>query len=633
MKRKFQILILLSGMVLLARPTFSQYTGGSSDGYVSSRSDDILYEGSTPVVTGPELPDVVHNLTIDNSGGVTLSKGIIVTGTLKIIRGILNLNGNTILLGEQATVIEVPGNLATGIVGKLSVTRVLNDLASGRNIAGIGLKIKTIVPLGETIIERGHTPQPLTPIMMSTNRFFDVDPTNNANLNAEVEFHYDESELNGIPEADLALFKSKDAAFTSISSSNTVQKALAASPTWQFLGGTVEPQANTVCKGGVGDFSRLAIGRAFVFLVNDSMKIDDNIISEGDIHSNGTILFKTGEPGTHTGNLTAVSDITIKRDNTIVGNVVTGENLILLDNATVTGTTSDHTIITPIGLPTPSFTAGGPDTTVPRDQSLTLPPGSYGEVEIKKRGTLFLRTGDYFMDALSTNRGSMISIDVAAGPVNINVVTELEFDDGVEIIITPSGQVSTNQVTFTTLQTEKMEIGRHALILGWLIAPNAAVHFSEESQFKGSAVARAIVAEDEVKFISHSSSTVLPKPVFVDEEDESAEEITAMAKDYELTQNYPNPFWSAATSPARSGGNLSTTIHFSLKEAGTVQLSIYNIQGQEVRTLISSHMNPGQHTVNWDGRDNRGQLVPSGVYLYRLSVHGMVQTKKMTFMK
>jgi flagellar hook assembly protein FlgD len=49
--------------------------------------------------------------------------------------------------------------------------------------------------------------------------------------------------------------------------------------------------------------------------------------------------------------------------------------------------------------------------------------------------------------------------------------------------------------------------------------------------------------------------------------------------------------------------------------------------------LINDHKDAGCHSVTWDGKDERGQLVPSGVYLYKLRVNGFVQTRKMTFMK
>jgi hypothetical protein len=95
----------------------------------------------------------------------------------------------------------------------------------------------------------------------------------------------------------------------------------------------------------------------------------------------------------------------------------------------------------------------------------------------------------------------------------------------------------------------------------------------------------------------------------------------ALPEGYALEQNYPNPF------------NPSTSIAFSVKEAGVVQLSIYNLHGQEVRALASGNYASGKYAITWDGKDERGQIVPSGVYLYKLRVNGFAQTRKMTFMK
>ncbi len=625
MKRKGQILILLGGMLLSAGAALSQYTGGNADGYVSSRSDDILYEGSAPITTGAELPDVVNNLTINNPAGVTLSKSIIVTGIFRILSGDFDLNGNTVAFGENADLRETPGNTIIGVGGNASVTRALNDLTTGRNVAGLGLTLTANTSFGMTTIARGHAPQQLTPDKMSIGRFFDVIPTNNSNLGATVEFRYDESQLNGVPEEDLALFISHDAVQTElnqgIKTTPGAGQQLLATTTWQFLGGTTNTLANTVSKGPVGDFSRLTIARAFVFLAGNKVEIEGNEVSEGDIHSNGTISFDGGEPGTHTGNLTAVGGIEIDKDNTIVGDAIAGGELDLSGKATVTGTATALADVTPIGLLSPSFSAGGAEVAVPEKSSLTLAPGSYGKVKVKNRGTLFLTAGDYFMDKLELERAGILSIDVSSGPVNINVVTALEFEERTEVVITPSGQASTNQVTFTTLQQDTVDIGDESLILGWIIAPQAEVHFDEDCRFKGAVVAEAITVDEEVIFVPHSSSLHLSKAAPAASDGETANKSTGVVASYELSQNYPNPF------------NPSTTIQFSLKEAGTVQLRIYNLQGQEVRALLSAPMNPGQHTINWDGKDNRGQSMPTGVYLYKLSVNGFVQTKKMSLVK
>ncbi|ARA91750.1 hypothetical protein AWN76_000260 [Rhodothermaceae bacterium RA] len=92
---------------------------------------------------------------------------------------------------------------------------------------------------------------------------------------------------------------------------------------------------------------------------------------------------------------------------------------------------------------------------------------------------------------------------------------------------------------------------------------------------------------------------------------------------FRLQQNYPNPF------------NPTTTIAFELTraEASPVSLVVYNLLGQEVRTLIQGALPAGTYTVEWDGRDNAGAPVSSGVYLYRLTQGDQMQTRSMVLMK
>jgi hypothetical protein len=88
-----------------------------------------------------------------------------------------------------------------------------------------------------------------------------------------------------------------------------------------------------------------------------------------------------------------------------------------------------------------------------------------------------------------------------------------------------------------------------------------------------------------------------------------------------LGSNYPNPF------------NPETTINFSLKEAGHVNLEVYNIKGQRVTTLVNEEMSAGHHNVVWNGRDERGNQVSSGVYFFRMSNDRYTSTRKMILMK
>ena len=89
----------------------------------------------------------------------------------------------------------------------------------------------------------------------------------------------------------------------------------------------------------------------------------------------------------------------------------------------------------------------------------------------------------------------------------------------------------------------------------------------------------------------------------------------------ELMGNYPNPF------------NPTTTIRFSLKERGPVNINIYNILGQRVKTLVSGDLESGQHSYTWDGVDANGRNVASGVYFYKMQAGKYSSTKKMIMMK
>ena len=71
---------------------------------------------------------------------------------------------------------------------------------------------------------------------------------------------------------------------------------------------------------------------------------------------------------------------------------------------------------------------------------------------------------------------------------------------------------------------------------------------------------------------------------------------------------------------------------FGSRPSSLVSLRIYNIQGQEVRTLVNDAKEPGSYTVTWSGEDNSGEIVASGIYFYRLEVGASRETKKMIYL-
>jgi len=90
---------------------------------------------------------------------------------------------------------------------------------------------------------------------------------------------------------------------------------------------------------------------------------------------------------------------------------------------------------------------------------------------------------------------------------------------------------------------------------------------------------------------------------------------------FELEQNYPNPF------------NPTATIQYALPKAVQVELKVFNILGQAVKTLVNQEQAAGYYQVVWDGKDQTGQPVSTGIYLYQIKAGDFVETKKMQLIK
>jgi len=101
---------------------------------------------------------------------------------------------------------------------------------------------------------------------------------------------------------------------------------------------------------------------------------------------------------------------------------------------------------------------------------------------------------------------------------------------------------------------------------------------------------------------------------------------------FALRQNYPNPFLTPhgrGKSLAFGGGNPETRIEYEIAERSDVQLEIYNILGQKVRTLVNGVQSAGAYHATWDGRDRQGKPAASGIYVYRLKAGEFVVVKKL----
>jgi len=115
--------------------------------------------------------------------------------------------------------------------------------------------------------------------------------------------------------------------------------------------------------------------------------------------------------------------------------------------------------------------------------------------------------------------------------------------------------------------------------------------------------------------------SIKPVNILVTALDEPKANITLAPTDFQLKNNYPNPF------------NPETLIEYIVPQNGNVKLVIYNILGQKVRTLVDQHQTTGTYTVYWNGRNDQDVALSSGVYFYQLQGENALITKKMTLVK
>ena len=108
---------------------------------------------------------------------------------------------------------------------------------------------------------------------------------------------------------------------------------------------------------------------------------------------------------------------------------------------------------------------------------------------------------------------------------------------------------------------------------------------------------------------------------FTTEEEVNVDDETLLPVSTALVGNFPNPF------------NPETTIRFTLSHAENVEINIYNVRGQLIRTLVNGYVNGGRHNVVWNGLNDNGNPVGSGVYFYRMTAGEYQSVRRMMLIK
>src|SRR3990172_4258947 len=210
----------------------------TNEGAFAAGNGTVMFNGAS----GTQLivnvsGETFHNLAVNKAAGtVQLMSPITVNGSVSMQSGGLNLNGGVLTLGLNASVSETAGNTIYGTTGYVIAVRSLNA-PTAENVAGLGIIITSSADLGSTWVKRQHTPG-TGGGNSGIKRSFTVIPDNNTGLDATLVFIYDESELNGLTESELTLFRSTDDGAT-----------------WTGVGGTLDGGNNTITLSGVNSFS------------------------------------------------------------------------------------------------------------------------------------------------------------------------------------------------------------------------------------------------------------------------------------------------------------------------------------------------------------------------------------------
>ncbi|MFQ5637076.1 MAG: DNRLRE domain-containing protein [bacterium] len=184
----------------------------------------------------------------------------------------------------------------------------------------------------------------------------------------------------------------------------------------------------------------------------------------------------------------------------------------------------------------------------------------------------------------------------------------------------------------TAILPPVLQLQNHNVMLSWSISENTIDIIGyvkrEESAFNMKGALLKVFAElqtttpVEIQFeVTKAMFVTKDHKALAVEIEQQATSTKQIPEEFQLSQNYPNPF------------NITTRINFSLPEKSDVSLRIYNLKGELVRTLVQGKKEPGQYRILWDGKNDRGRIVASGLYIYRVKAGRWEDSKKLTLLK
>jgi hypothetical protein len=235
--------------------------------------------------------------------------------------------------------------------------------------------------------------------------------------------------------------------------------------------------------------------------------------------------------------------------------------------------------------------------------------------------------GTFVANHVVEDLASLVKFDVVSideNTISIVLRNRAQALKGVRVVVNVSG------ADLLKVDRGSVFAGRSDLFYGTLPATAGdadicAAALGVGTPFTGSGeIARLVV-----KPAANSSAVVTIKTVDLRNVDNEKTEINApeqhetpfVPKATALMQNFPNPF------------NPVTTLTFDVAQTGNVTIAVYDVSGRLLVTLLNARVEVGRHTVEWNGKNANGSLVPSGIYFYRMKTAGYEATKKMILVR
>ena len=252
--------------------------------------------------------------------------------------------------------------------------------------------------------------------------------------------------------------------------------------------------------GSVGSQNKVELHKASAvagnaFNVTGKLDLKEGVQVTGSVEAGGDVhLHKQAQVGS---NVVSGKNVDLKEDTTVAGDVTAEGKVKLHKKASVVGVITEKAVVPPlpdVPLPILSLSAGGPNVKVEKNKVETLPPGSYGKLEMKENSTLNLQAGVYDIESLKVDKGSVIAIDLSVGTLNLNITGDVDLKENV--VMTAAGGGASD--ILIQVQGKHVKYGKSGSYLGTVLAPQAHIDVAEGASLVGALYGEKVQVKKEV---------------------------------------------------------------------------------------------------------------------------------------